>query len=182
MPTTTPNTLVREISPPPARRSRIGKTHTIEQKTTPKGTDATNDRPDLAAVEAGKAQVKDHLAYFSHHLYRASRQTPSQFPRITREDFQDLYERNQQAKGRHFVVHQHDHPISGSFNDSLSLNSSKSKLIMQGKVCTTTCDCSSPKRAPSASPSRMACPVIRTRSDQIAWPLRPAYIIYGTTS
>jgi hypothetical protein len=182
MPTTTPNTLVREISPPPARRSRIGKTHTIEQKTTPKETDATNDRPDLAAVEAGKAQVKDHLAYFSHHLYGASRQTPSQFPRIAREVFQDLYKRNRHAQGRHFVVHQHDHPLSGSFNDSPWLHSSKAMLIMQGKACTTTCDCSSLKRAPSASPFLMDCQVIRTRSDQIAWPSRHACIICGTTS
>jgi hypothetical protein len=171
---TTPNTLVRDISPPPPRRSRMErKTHAIEQRKSSRKTDSTGGEPGLAAVEAGKAQVKDHLAYFSHHMYGASRQTPSQFPRIAREVFQDLYERNQQAKGRHFVVHQHDHPISGSFNGSLSLNSSEPKLIMQG---------SSPKRAPSASPSRMACPVIRTHSDQIAWPLRPAYTIYGTTS
>jgi hypothetical protein len=77
----------------------------------------TDDEPGLAAVEAGKAQVKDHLAYFSHHLYRASRQTPSDFPRITLDDFRELYKRNQHAQGHHFVVHQHDHPISGSSND-----------------------------------------------------------------
>jgi hypothetical protein len=95
MPTTTPNTLVRDISPPPARRSRIErKTDAIEQKTTPKKTGTPDDEPGLAAVEAGKAHVKDHLAYFSHHSYRAARQTPTQFPRITREDFQDLYMRN----------------------------------------------------------------------------------------
>jgi hypothetical protein len=119
MPTTTPDTLVRDISPPPARRSRIErKTDAIEQKTTPKKTGTPDDEPGLAAVEAGKAHVKDHLAYFSHHSYRAARQTPTQFPRITREDFQDLYMRNQHAKGRHFVVHQHDHPISGSSNNA----------------------------------------------------------------
>lgn len=147
MPSTTPNTLARDISPPPARRSR--KTHAIEQKTAHLGgqsdlhrvlptssksvpiysspestfrkTDGINGEPGLAAVEAGKAQVKDHLAYFSHHLYSASRQTPSDFPRITLADFNDLYTRNEHAQGRHFVVHQHDHPISGSFNDSPSL-------------------------------------------------------------
>jgi hypothetical protein len=96
------------------------KTDAIEQKTTSKTTCTTDDEPGLAAVEAGKAHVKDHLAYFSHHLYRAARQTPTQFPRITREDFQDLYMRNQHAKGRHFVVHQHDHPISGSFSHATS--------------------------------------------------------------
>jgi hypothetical protein len=137
MPSTTPITLVRDISPPPARRSKIErKTHAIEQKTTPNN--ITDDEPGLAAVEAGKASVKDHLAFFSNHLYRPSRQTPADFPRITRDHFQDLYTRNQHKQGHHFVIHQHDHPISGSSNNSPSLYSSEPKLMMQGKACTTT--------------------------------------------
>lgn len=182
MPLATPITLAREISPPPARRSRTEKTQAIEKNVTFKKPDTTMEEPGLAAVEAGEAQVDDHLAYFSHHLYRASRQTPADFPRIELEDFQDLYARNQHAQGRHFVVHQHDHPIAGRLNDSPYQYSSRPKLMMQGKVCIMTCDCSSPKRAPSASPYRMACLVIQTRSDPTAWPLRLAYTICGTIS
>lgn len=182
---TTPSTLVRDISPPPTRRSsrsRIEKqTHAIEPKTIPKNPDTTDGEPSLAAVEAGQAQVKDHLAYFSHHLYEASRQTPSNFPRIARDGFQNLYVRNQHARGRHFVIHQHDHPISGSLDESPSLHISTPKLMMQGKACTTTCDCSSPKRAPSASPYPTACQATRTLSGRTVWQLRPAYTICGTT-
>lgn len=29
------------------------------------------------------------------------------------DDFKDLYRRNQHQHGRHFVVHQHDHPVAG---------------------------------------------------------------------
>jgi len=152
MPTTTPASLARDISPPPARKASRSKTtkrtHAIGLKTLSKATDATDGEPGLAAVEAGKAQVKDHLAYFSHHLYQASRQTPSQFPRMTSEDFQDLYRRNQHAQGRHFVIHQHDHPISGTLDYSPSPQHSTPKLMMQGKAFTMTCDCSSPRRAP----------------------------------
>jgi hypothetical protein len=131
MPSNTPITLVRDISPPPPRRSRIErKTHAIEHNTTPEKTNITDDEPGPAAVEAGKASVKDHLAYFSNHLYRPSRQTPADFPRITLDHFKDLYTRNQHNRGCHFVVHQHDHPISGSFNGPPSLYSCRSKLTV----------------------------------------------------
>lgn len=153
-PTTTPASLARDISPSPTRKSPRSRTenqkyaHASEQEKPVKATTKDDREPGLAAVEAGKTQVKDHLSYFSHHLYRASRQTPSQFPRISPECFQNLYKRNQHAQGRHFVIHQHDHPISGSFENLPSLQSSTPKLIVQGKAFTMTCDCSSPGRAP----------------------------------
>ena len=49
--------------------------------------------------------------------------------------FKDLYERNQHKNGRHFVIHQHDHPVAGVHYDlRLQINetSSISWAIMYG--------------------------------------------------
>jgi len=68
--------------------------------------------PTLAAIEAGQAQIRDHLEYFAKHFESVLR--PPRSPRLTIDDFRLLYKRNQHPQGRHFVVHQHDHPISGT--------------------------------------------------------------------
>jgi hypothetical protein len=115
-----PNSLARDISPPPIRkpprtRSSTNKiTPVEEQAESERGQLAASDGPSLAAIEAGEAQVRDHLAYFSHHLRLTSRETQSALPRLTIIDFQDLYRRNEHSHGCHFVIHQHDHPISGN--------------------------------------------------------------------
>jgi hypothetical protein len=115
-----PSTLTRDISPPPTRKLSGTRSPAVEN--TIKGTQATNeheqrktpDGPSLAVIEAGQAQIRDHLAYFSQHFRLTSRKTPSTLPHITLDEFQDLYSRNQHPHGRHFVIHQHDHPISGN--------------------------------------------------------------------
>lgn len=111
-----PTTLRKEISPPP-RKKRKGQStllehpqRQLESRQIQKDQDGTV--PSLAAVEAGEAEVADHLAYFATHLALKSRTEPRK-PRISVEEFKSLYQRNQQAKGRHFVAHQHNHPISG---------------------------------------------------------------------
>lgn len=115
-----PSTLARDISPPPTRKPPGTRTSAVENNPTVKRAarehdqSRTSDRPSLAAVEAGEAQIKDHLAYFSQHFRLTSRETPTTLPRITVDGFQDLYKRNQHPHGRHFVIHQHDHPISGN--------------------------------------------------------------------
>lgn len=113
-----PSTLARDISPPPTRkpsgtRCSAAESISAEPQIQHEQHDDSNG-PSLAAIEAGEAQVRDHLAYFAHHFRFTSRETPSSLPRITLDEFQDIYKRNQHARGCHFVVHQHDHPISGN--------------------------------------------------------------------
>ena len=87
------------------------------------------DLPKVAAVEAGEAQIKDHLAYFSAHfssVLRAPPETPSCL--LSVEDFSALYCRHQHARGHHFVIHQHDHPVAGPHYD-LRLQFSESSSI-----------------------------------------------------
>lgn len=110
-----PATLTREISPPPRTRT---KDHTVNSSPhlfhSRLGDlrDGSPTSPGLAAVEAGEAEVTDHLAYFSTHLAAKSR-AEGGGPRISIEQFRGLYLRNRHLGGRHFVVHQHDHPIAG---------------------------------------------------------------------
>lgn len=122
-----PNTLARDISPPPSRKTSVVKsatgdvegTSTAHQDTSD-GVNAAPDGPSLAAIEAGEAQVRDHVEYFSRHLHEASRKTPPSVPRLPTDGFRDLYKRNQHARGCHFVIHQHDHPVAGSSGPSFA--------------------------------------------------------------
>jgi hypothetical protein len=115
-----PNTLARDISPPPTRKPSCTRPSTNENISLETRTVAEHEQydtstgPSLAAIEAGVFQVKDHLAYFSRHFRLASKETQCTLPRITVDAFQDLYKRNQHPLGCHFVIHQHDHPISGN--------------------------------------------------------------------
>ena len=112
-------TLTRDISPPPVRKTSSGQQQALSSTNSRNlngtsvedGTVAQGDGPALAAIEAGKTQIRDHVEYLSKHLSPVSRPTPG--PLLGIEDFQYLYRRNQNSHGRHFVVHQHDHPISG---------------------------------------------------------------------
>lgn len=111
-----PTTLRKEISPPP-RKKRKDRSELLEHpqrqlESRQVREDQDGTASSLAAVEAGEAEVADHLAYFAMHLTLKSRAEPRE-PRISVEEFKSLYQRNQHAKGRHFVVHQHNHPISG---------------------------------------------------------------------
>lgn len=116
---TAPSSLIRDISPPPKRR-KVSETPGITSRTV--------SEPTLAAVEAGKAKVEDHLAYFTEHLCAASRSTPQDIPRLSIKNFADLYRSNQNEHGNHFVVHQHNHPRAGVHYD-LRLQFSKTSSI-----------------------------------------------------
>lgn len=115
-----PSTLARDISPPPTRKPPSTRSSAVESN--PEGTQAAGEhdqsgvleRPSLAAIEAGEAQVRDHLEHFSEHFRLVSRETSSTLSHITVDEFRDLYKRNQRSSGCHFVIHQHDHPISGN--------------------------------------------------------------------
>lgn len=73
--------------------------------------------PTLAAVEAGRAKIEDHLTYFRHHLAKASRKTSAEVPRLSINNFASLYKHNQHQHGHHFVIHQHNHPKAGVHYD-----------------------------------------------------------------
>lgn len=122
-PNTPPTSLQAPISPPKLNRSRPN----------PHNQDESN-APTPASTEAGEIQIQDHLSYFSNHLARAVRpENPG--PRLSIPDFVTLYQRNCHPHGRHFVVHQHDHPIAGVHYDlrlQISETSSISFAIMYG--------------------------------------------------
>ena len=136
-----PATLVAPISPPLLGRIRARKPPSQEKHNPPKrGDDETPTYliPNLAAIEAGESQIHNHLSYFSQHLEAASRpllSTSNPTPRLSIADFRELYRRNQHATGRHFVIHQHDHPVAGVHYDlrlQISESSSISFAIMYG--------------------------------------------------
>ncbi|KAI9825853.1 MAG: hypothetical protein M1832_000794 [Thelocarpon impressellum] len=134
---TSPPSLARSISPPPRARARANPSSAVKG-VLPEGPDAASvvsadDLPSLAAVEAGEGQIRDHVEYFSTHLGNAIR--PSGGPRLALADYRDLYLRNQWSHGRHFVIHQHDHPVAGVHYDlrlQFSQSSSVSFAIMYG--------------------------------------------------
>ena len=73
--------------------------------------DGDDAPPSLAAIEAGTKRIEDHLEYFSKSFRTALRSVAS--PPLSIDGFGQLYRRNQHRQGHHFVVHQHDHPVSG---------------------------------------------------------------------
>jgi hypothetical protein len=74
---------------------------------------ASKPRPRLSAVEAGDASVEDHFSFFSSKLLEASRPYVSGTPRICHQAWCELYQRNLNPQGRHFVIHQHIIPSLG---------------------------------------------------------------------
>ncbi len=127
------SSLAARVSPPRTRR-RLGKREDSSaqhepRRETPEGDPQHRHLPKLAAVEAGEAQVKDHLAYFSSQLGQAVRPPSAAWPhRLSIDAFAHLYRRHQHPHGHHFVVHQHDHPIAGPHYD-LRLQFSQSSSI-----------------------------------------------------
>lgn len=133
------NSLKAPVSPP-RRLPRPDKPHpttlSVPQRITDKATTSTSSTPNLAAIEAGQVEVKDHLNIFSTRLGQCIRpSTSSDMPRLQITDWANLYRRNENPHGRHFVVHQHDHPISGPHYDlrlQFSEVSSVSWSVMYG--------------------------------------------------
>lgn len=97
----------------------------------------TLDLPATAAIEAGEAEVSNHLTCFHKRLSKAVLNPyPPSVPQLTISDWSVLYTCNSGSRnGAHFVVHQHDHPIAGTHYDlRLQINetSSASWAIMYG--------------------------------------------------
>ncbi|CAK3770267.1 Hypothetical predicted protein [Lecanosticta acicola] len=148
---TRPDTLAREISPPPLRKNSTA----IDSRHLPEEHSRTGSGdPSLAAVEAGEVNIRDHLDYFVNHLSAASR--PTNGPRISFDDFGDLYKRNQHARGHHFVVHQHDHPISGTARPSLKSLSRKLMQFSETSSISFAVPYGLPGNPNSIRPNRMA--------------------------
>ncbi|KAF2031268.1 hypothetical protein EK21DRAFT_63664 [Setomelanomma holmii] len=127
-----PSSLARDISPPPPLKRR--KTAGVSS---PSGTHTPSEDigPTLAAIEAGKAKIDDHLNYFKNHLAKAFRKTPPEGPRLSIDDFAALYHNNQHHDGNHFVIHQHNHPKAGVHYDlrlQFSESSSMSFAVPKG--------------------------------------------------
>ena len=118
-----PTSLRRDISPPPSRKHSLVHTQAVSTAQSPIPADGKVKQqlleldigPSLAAIEAGEAHIRDHLEYFAKHLNEVRR--PASDPRLSISDFQTLYKCNQHSHGHHFVIHQHDHPISGVHYD-----------------------------------------------------------------
>jgi DNA polymerase Ligase (LigD) len=106
---TPPASLRRQVSPPPLRRA------------------STNSKSAAALVEAGEAVVEDHVAFFASKLLNARKPEIVAEPRLLHDAWLDLYNRNLNDQGHHFVIHQHDHPAAGTHYDlRLQCNSTSS--------------------------------------------------------
>ncbi|KAK8165218.1 DNA polymerase ligase-domain-containing protein [Phyllosticta citrichinensis] len=123
--------LTRSISPPTPRRkrARLNELPSQAQNThqANASTASNSNPPGLAAIEAGEAKIDDHLTCFSTRLAAVSR-CESSWPRLSIDEFGELYRRNDSPHGCHFVVHQHDHPVSGPHYD-LRLQFSQSSSV-----------------------------------------------------
>ena len=130
------------VSPPPPKRSRsdsLDGRHTSadgvevnEDVTHPSGIGVTAS---VSAIEAGKVSIENHFDILSASLFQAIRPAIPSVPRLRYYELVDLYKRNQHPDGRHFVIHQHDHPIAGPHYDlrlQFSETSSMSFAIMYG--------------------------------------------------
>ena len=130
-----PASLVAPISPPLKPSARKLSYNATAKGAVDQRQGRLLSRRSLAAAEAGKFHVCNHLSHFSAYLSRFIRSSNQSLLHLCISDFRDLYTRNLHPKGRHFVIHQHDHPIAGLHYDlRLQINetSSVSWAIMYG--------------------------------------------------
>jgi hypothetical protein len=140
-----PKSLSAPVSPPRSRQKRRLKRpgdrdDHVEAEEQPRQNDLediskNSQSIDLARIEAGKASVENHLEVWSAALLSVTRPTVAGLPRLPHDSWVDLYRRNQLPQGRHFVIHQHNHPIAGPHYDlrlQISQSSSVSFAIMYG--------------------------------------------------
>lgn len=116
---------------PPRRRGTVTRQAVETPESNP------NTPHSLAAIEAGDVEVTDHLNVFSTRLTQCARPLleSQPAPRLPIDEWVDLYRRNAHPEGRHFVIHQHDHPVAGPHYDlrlQFSDTSSVSWSIMYG--------------------------------------------------
>lgn len=119
--TETPQSLKRKISPPPTRRISKAERHQ------PQDQDEIN--VSTAAVEAGEVDIQNHLEYFCIEHEKVQRPLADRACRLSIADFRALYMRNQDSRGRHFVIHQHDHPVAGRYNLSSMFSSELNQTL-----------------------------------------------------
>ncbi|KAL4810938.1 DNA polymerase ligase-domain-containing protein [Aspergillus unguis] len=124
--------LEKEISPPPqasAPKPRLPQ---------PPPDSIPVSGSSLSALEAGEESSSDHLIRISAHLHTFIPSPASStlgIKTIPFEIWKDLYVRNSNTAGNHFVIHQHDHPIAGPHYDlrlQFSASSSVSWSVMYG--------------------------------------------------
>ena len=124
---TPPQSLRVSISPPPSR----ARESTLQSKNRPSAHRSETTAPSSAAVEAGETQIRNHFEYFCSHICSSAKPAAP----LSIRAFEHLYKRNQHKNGRHWVIHQHDHPVAGVHYDlRLQINetSSISWAIMYG--------------------------------------------------
>ncbi|EEP77884.1 predicted protein [Uncinocarpus reesii 1704] len=127
-----PASLNAPVSPPRKRRRHSSP---ASAQAEPRSLPTAASSPLLAAIEAGEARIDDHLQVFSSRLRAATRDRVPLVPRLRHSEWIELYQRNQHPHGRHFVIHQHDHPVAGPHYDlrlQFSETSSLSFAIMYG--------------------------------------------------
>lgn len=124
------------VSPPQKRSSIKWAKDGDGGDAIPSNASQLNAPPSLAAIEAGQAEVTDHLSTISAKLKECVRPFPTlPLPRLPIKEWTELYRRNEHPEGRHFVIHQHDHPIAGPHYDlrlQFSETSSVSWSVMYG--------------------------------------------------
>lgn len=120
------------VSPP--QRRALPATNPAWRKIIPRTQQDSSNT--LATIEAGQVQVTDHLGVISERLKECIHPSGLQpAPRLPMHEWSGLYRRNNHPEGRHFVIHQHDHPIAGPHYDlrlQFSETSSVSWSIMYG--------------------------------------------------
>ncbi len=116
-----------EISPPASLNRSISPPPTNPRRRTKPAFNSIPTKSDTAAVEAGEVEIDDHVTFFSSKLLAATRPQIEGQPRLDHNEWLDLYQRNLNDRGHHFVVHQHDHPVAGTHYDlRLQCNSTSS--------------------------------------------------------
>ena len=131
--TTPPQSLRASITPPPsrARKFTLQPSTSSAEKGSPSDQRSEDNPPSQAAIEAGEAQIHNHLEYFSSHISSSAKASAP----LSISAFEDLYKRNQHEHGHHWVIHQHDHPMAGVHYDlrlQINKTSSISWAIMYG--------------------------------------------------
>jgi hypothetical protein len=120
--TPTPVSLQREITPPPTGKRKSlsvaanGKLETGDNEEGLDKIDTLKPVSDLAAIEAGKKKVRNHVAHFSTALAPCVRPN-APLSLMSIDDWISLYQSNLTPAGHHFIIHQHDHPIAGTHYD-----------------------------------------------------------------
>ena len=143
-----PASLTARVSPPRSRRKNVADSDTStktdligntvgEQDRRAQATEeiAPNASPTTAAVESGDVGLEDPVIFFSTKLLKAVRSEAPSVPHLSHKEWLVIYHRNQHPHGRHFVIHQHDHPVAGTHYDlrlQCSATSSISWACMYG--------------------------------------------------